>query len=200
MERLVPKLFKKVGYSFIFITKKFIAPTGETRNFDDLAREALWIATSESKNETKILKRASSLIVKWLSEDIPHQRHKKNKRHPVPTEDRFQLPWGERIAEAAIKSGEKGPLAVAIEPTPTDQGILEQDAADYLLKILNYTLEWWGPQALVWLVVCMMNNYKYLETMRILGKEVNQTLIRQAERSVPKIKLDIQSKFGDAKW
>ena len=40
VEALVPKLFKKVGYSFIFITKKFLVPTGETRSFNDLAREA----------------------------------------------------------------------------------------------------------------------------------------------------------------
>ena len=197
VERLVPKLFKRVGYSFALITKRFIVQSGETFSFDALAREALWIATSEFKNETKILKRAGSLVVEWLKEDIQPQLRaeiyrKKAQRHPRPTIDPFSLPWGARVSEITINSGEKGPLGVAIDPTETDKSTIEKDSARYLFKIFSYVLEWWGPHTLAWLVLYMSNG-SYTKTMEKLGE--TRKAYQQAIRTIPKIKTDITLNF-----
>src|SRR5258706_16305315 len=87
VQKLVPKLFKRIGYSFVLVTKQFIAQSGEPLNFNELAREALWIATSEFNDEDKILKRAGSLIIEWLNEETQYQlteRLRRVKRHPRP--------------------------------------------------------------------------------------------------------------------
>lgn len=193
VEKLLPQIFKKVGYSF-----KVIPPLTPTEyDFNALAKEALWIAINENVKEKDIIRAACSLIVKWLREDIEPQlaekiRVQRSKRPTHPVDDPFSLPWGERIAEATIKSGEKGPLAVAIEPVATDKELLTEDAAKYLFKILSYITEWWGPHALVWFV--LLNDNKLRPTMRKLGS-TDLTLVKQVMRSVAKIKTDIQENF-----
>lgn len=198
MEKLVPQLLKKVGISLQLIRRYYL--TSKLQH-QDLAKEALWLATCESKDEAVVIRKASSLMIEWMKEDIRPQLaaklRERAKNHRGPTDDAFTLPWGERVAETLINSGEQGPLSVAIEPTPTDQQVLEGDAANYLYKILQHVLEWWGPQSLAWFVLCMLNDNKYTTVMGKIGatKTNQMNLIKQAERSIKKIKLDIQTNF-----
>ena len=194
VDKLVPQLLKKVGISLKLIRQYYL--TSKLQHHD-LAREALWLATCESDDEAVVIRKASSLMVKWMKEDIQPELAEKlrerAKNHRGPADDSFSLPWGQRVSESVIHSGEKGPLAIAIDPTPTDAELLEQDTTNYLLKILKYTLEYWGPHAVAWLVLCMGN--KYSAAMRTLGAKVDLSLVKQAMRGIKTIRADIQNNF-----
>lgn len=199
VNRLVPQLLKKVGISLKLVRQYYL--TNKLQHYE-LAREALWLATCESDDEAVALRAASSLMVKWVKEDIQPELAEKlrerAKKHRSPVSDSFTLPWGQRVSESLINSGEKGPLAVAIHPTPTDAELLVQDTSNSLLKVLKYTLEWWGPQSLAWLVVCMLNGNKYGAAWRTLNEaEVDLSLVKQAQRSLKTITTDIKTKYED---
>lgn len=202
VEKLTPTLLHKIKPSIGFI-KKYYGKYYPDEDYDSLVRGALWIAASESDNEDVIFKKARSIIIKWIREDIrpvlAEKLRKRYKNRAVPTDDFFFLPWGERISEAMINSGEKGPLAVAIEPASTDNELLENDTAKYLYKVLKYILEWWGPHALVWMILYIKSGCSR-KAMRMLGvpdEEVESRLyqVKQADRAIPKIKEDVQNKF-----
>lgn len=203
VEELAPQLMHKVKPSIAFI-KKHYASYYPNEDYDSLVRGALWIAASEHNDVEIIFKKARSIVIKWIREDIQPIRAEKlrerSKNRTVPAQDYFMLPWGSRMSELQIKSGERGPLAVAIEPAATDDLVIDNDSAGYLYEILKYIMEYWGPQALSWFVVSLLNNGKYISTIEKLGvteEEVPSLMhcVKQAERTIKRIKDDIQQKF-----
>lgn len=202
VEKLAPTLLHKIKPSIGFI-KKYYGKNYLDEDYDALVRGALWIAATDSDSEDAIFKKARSIIIKWIREDIQpalaEKLRQRSKNRSVPADDFFFLPWGARVSEAMINSGEKGPLSVAIEPSTTDSELLEKDTAQYLYKVLKYILEWWGPHALVWMILYTQTgcSRKAMRLMGVSDEEIEARLhqVKQADRALPRIKEDVQNKF-----
>src|SRR6185295_1097136 len=133
VKKLTPKLLYKIKPSIGFLRKYGIQESNET--YENLTRGALWIAAGEATQEEEIFSKAKSILIKWILEDIQpvlaENLRKKNKRHRIPTEDFFTLPWGAKVGNHSrvvhpwtIDSGTKTGIPFAIAPNYTDKDLL----------------------------------------------------------------------------
>lgn len=201
VERLAPILHHKIRPTIRHL-KKYYAAYAIKEDYNSLVKAALWVAVSELTQKKMILKRAYSLVIGWIKEEVKtlstEKWKVKNPNRAGPEQDYLTLPWGTKT-EPHIKSGEVNTIEKAIEPTTTDFKVLKEDTANSLYEILKYIMEYWGPHSLVWFIMTILNNHSYINAMRQMKSAEEQIVpryIRQGERAIKRIKEDIQSKFN----
>lgn len=196
VKTLTPKLLGKVSLSIKFLRKYGIQEPYD--RYRTLTEGAIWVAAGEVEEE-QVFKRAKSILTKWILEDIQpilaeNLRHKD--KHL--TDDFFTLPWGQKVNEVAIKSGE---LAVAIDPnSATDRSTLLQDNVKRLTMVLDDVMEHWGPQALVWFTLALLYDNQYISIAQMMGvKNVHKhlTQLKKVQRTIRFLKKYVKAKYAE---
>lgn len=166
-----------------------------------LAEAAYHLAFGTSTNTKRVEDEAVTIMQRWLNDDnrelIRHANRASNftGKRKVPDVDYTVLPWGATAPQLSDSGVININAATTIEQVGADNLLNTSEAADELLKVLDFTVENYGLHGMVWLVAS-------IETLigpklRELGLQLNGTEETRIRRVVHRIVDDVKNQFEE---
>lgn len=125
-----------------------------------LINAATELVSAEGKSDEAIEREIFKMVASWILDDYrEHDKSAKRRlvtNRPInrksPNIDYTTLPWGSVVHQITNSGVVNDQIAVVIEPETADKLVDADDAADRVLKILDYVMKNWGQHGMCWFV------------------------------------------------